>query len=118
MTRLALLFLFAAWLAGCDSPFPRGPVDDTVLRGQLGFLQGEAVDRSLVVARLGAPAAVFEGGRLSLYRVYERAGRLTQEPVAASRCFSLVIEYLDSGRLRRHALVRVACEAWREGAPK
>lgn len=115
---VCLLLLVAALLGACASAVPRGPADDTKLLEQLGFLQDEQVQRSLVESRLGAAQALFEGGRVAVYRVYERDGRLTQSAARADHCFSLVIEYSEAARVQRRALVRVACQPARGGEAK
>ena len=110
--RSASVLLLAAMLllGACAAQPPRAPVDDPKLLEQLGFLRESAVDRGTVEGRLGAPKAVFEGGRVVAYRVFERKGQLGQGTGGSGdRCFSLVIQYSEDSRVLRHALVPVSC---------
>ena len=83
----------------------RAPIDDEELISQLGFLQPGGPTRAEVEARLGAPAHVYESGRVVTYVLGERDGRLTALGSSGRMGYTLVIEYAGDGKLARRALV-------------
>ena len=90
-------------LAGCVT---RGPVDDPAIIAKLGFLQPGGANRTEVEARLGPPERTYEDGRVAIYSVAERDGRLSTTAPAWGLRYTLVIEYAPDGTIVRRALVR------------
>lgn len=72
LRRISIL-LVAALVAGCAShrPYRDAPVDNEDLEAYLSFLRDPGASRATVEARLGPPRSVFEGGRVTAYRLWE-----------------------------------------------
>jgi hypothetical protein len=81
------------------------PTDDPAM-AQLGFLNEPGLTRDLVVARLGEPDALFEGGQIVGYDVYGGAKAMSRRPGPGAYCFGLMVEYSADGVVARHALIR------------
>jgi hypothetical protein len=106
-------------LLGCASDAERrGVVDDrSPLQTELGFMRDPAIRRQDIEARLGAPSASFEGGRIVSYAVRYDASRKrlglvpeqehpSKDVSGARNCYGLMIAYEADGRVMRYALVR------------
>lgn len=103
----SLLVLSFVVLTACASDSPRVVVgDQEAIESELGFLRDVDTDRGMVLARLGPPTALFEGGRVVSYTVFFdlRTRRLSLSETLGG-CFGLMIEYSPVGRIARHALV-------------
>jgi hypothetical protein len=103
MHVIAIVVATAA-LAACAA---RGLVEEPETIARLGFLNGPDIRRADVEARLGAPAAIYEDGKVVSYSLYmSRDGlSVTGSPLGTEQ-YSLVLEYGTDGRVVRRALTR------------
>jgi len=90
-------------VAGCAT---RGPVDDPAIIAKLGVIRPGGANRAEVEARLGPPERTYESGRVAIYLVGERDGRLSTASDVPK--YTLVIEYAPDGAIVRRALVTLA----------
>jgi hypothetical protein len=103
MHRLLISVAILA-LSACAA---RGVVEEPETTAQLGFLNGPDVNRSYVEARLGAPAATYEGGTVVSYMLYMWKNRLSSLPESwMAAQYALLLLYDTDGRLVRRALTR------------
>lgn len=102
-------FVLAILVAACGtSNVERGEAPaDSPVQAQLGFVNEPGLTREVIVARLGEPTAVFEGGRVVSYSlaIHEGSGKLGVVS-AGLGCFALLVEYAEGGAVTRHSLIR------------
>lgn len=100
MRRLALTLVLVA-LAGCASSPPAGQKD------WLAFLDPGVTTRQVVTARLGAPDAAYEGGRIVAYWIAADEGGYYKPRQGSPPQYSLVLVFRRDDALDRHSLVKV-----------
>ena len=92
--------VLGAAIGACASP----PVGQ---KGLLVFLESGAPTRAEVVRRLGAPDALYEGGRIVAYRVAEDEGGYYLPGLSRPAQYSVVLVFDAGDELRRYSLVKI-----------
>jgi hypothetical protein len=100
----AVVGLLSVAFVGCSGPARSALGPEDALTAELGFVRGGNVTRGMIEARLGAPTATYEGGRIVSYMVFDDKGRLSL--TYGGDCYAVMIEYASDAVVARHALIK------------
>jgi len=101
---LALLTaLVLGALSACSTTVER--VSDPNELKLLGFLQGSAVTRKEIEARMGSPGATYENGRIVTYTLAKRGDRFEVAPAGPQSHYTVVVVYRTDDTVERWSLV-------------
>jgi hypothetical protein len=105
LSNLSAIALFSCLLTACTTS---ERLNSSQIARYDGFIRDGQTTKSQVEAQLGPPWAVFEEGRVLMYRVYLQAdGRIYLQ--GRDECHACVLAFGEDGVLKRHSLIKNGC---------
>jgi hypothetical protein len=104
-SNLSAIIFFVCLLTACATS---ERLNSSQIARYDGFIRDGQTTKSQVEAQLGSPWAVFEEGRVLMYRVYLQAdGRIYLQ--GRDECHACVLAFGEDGVLERHSLIKNGC---------
>ena len=73
-----------------------------------GFLHDGNTTKEEVIDRLGPAHSIYENGKVLIYNVYLKDGRMTME--GNYKCHALVLLFDEDNVLKKHRLIKYGCK--------
>lgn len=73
-----------------------------------GFIHDGNTTKKEIIDRLGPAHSIYENGKILIYNVYLKDGRMTLE--GNYKCHALVLLFDENNVLKRHRLIRYGCK--------